>query len=57
MAHAARAARLFRGELVRSALLVSGLAALAGDFALTLRIHRCETAVFGTATLLVALVT
>jgi hypothetical protein len=35
---------------------VSGLAALAGDLALTFRIHRRETAVFGTATLFVALI-
>jgi hypothetical protein len=42
---------------VRRTLLVSGLAALAGDFTLTLRIHRRETAVLGTATLFVALVT
>jgi hypothetical protein len=38
------------------ALLVGSLAALAGDLALTLRIHRCETAVFGAATLFVALI-
>jgi hypothetical protein len=41
---------------VGGALLVGCLATLAGDLALTLRIHRCETAVLRTATLFIALI-
>ena len=38
--------RLFTGPLVRGALLVRGLAALACDFPLLGPIHRCKSAIF-----------
>src|SRR4051812_42905314 len=54
MAHLAGLARLFRGELVRIARGVCSAATFGGNFALTFRIHRCETAVAGIAALVVA---
>jgi hypothetical protein len=57
MAHAAGATCFFRGELVGRAFCMGRFAALAGDLALTLRIHRRKTAITGTAALAVTLIT
>lgn len=52
VAHAAGPACFLGSELVRRALLVRSLAAFAGNFTLTLWIHRSEPAVAGAAALL-----
>ena len=55
VAQAACTARFFGREFVRRPLGMRGLSALAGDFALACRIHRCEAAVAGaTGTLTIA---
>jgi len=55
MAQAACAAGFFGREFVRRPFGVGGFATLAGDFALTCRIHRCEATVTrATGTLTIA---
>ena len=56
VAHGAGTACFFRCELVGVARSVRSLAALGGDFALLLRIHRCEATVAGITALVVTFV-